>query len=191
MFVECCEKIIKSDKVRDHCHLTGNYTGPAHSKCKTKVTQDKSNIIPFIFHNFSKNDCHMVFKKLVDRKNDKVILGIIPKTNEEQISVTYVCIKFIDSFRFLSMSLDGLVKNSNEDDFKILNEEFPDKWKYFSKKLAYPYEYINSIDDYQNPVDNLKNEDFCSNLKKKCPEDDEIQRTKKLLNNLILKMEKI
>ena len=24
-----CEKIIESDKVRDQCHLTGNYNGPA------------------------------------------------------------------------------------------------------------------------------------------------------------------
>ena len=33
------------------------------------------------------------------------------------------CIRFIDSYRFLSMSLDGLVKNLNEDDFKILKKK--------------------------------------------------------------------
>ena len=48
-----CEKIIESDKVRDHCQLTGKYRGPADSKCNIKVTQDQSNFIPFIFHNFS------------------------------------------------------------------------------------------------------------------------------------------
>ena len=26
-----CEKEILSDKVRDHCHLTGKYRGPAHN----------------------------------------------------------------------------------------------------------------------------------------------------------------
>ena len=69
-----CEKNIDSDKVRDHCHLTGYYRGPAHSKCNINVTQDQSIFILFIFHNFSNYDCHMFFKKIVDEKNDKVIL---------------------------------------------------------------------------------------------------------------------
>ena len=54
-----------------------------------------------------------------------------------------------------------------ENDLKILKTEFPDKWKFLTKKLAYPYESINSIDDYQKPVDNLKKEDFFSKLKKR------------------------
>ena len=86
------------------------------------------------------------------------------------------------------MSLDGLVKKLNEDDFKILKKEFPDKWQYLNKKLAYPYQNFNSIDDYKKPVDNLR-EDFLSKLKSKCPDDEEIPRTKKL-KYLILKVEK-
>ena len=34
-----CEKEIISDKVRDHCHLTGKYRAPAHSKSNIIVTQ--------------------------------------------------------------------------------------------------------------------------------------------------------
>ena len=52
----------------------------------------------------------MFFKILVDKKKDKVDFEIIPKTNEEYISVTYGCIRFIDSYRFLSSGLDSLVK---------------------------------------------------------------------------------
>ena len=33
-------------------------------------------------------------------------------------------------------SLDKLVKNLEEDDFKFLKKEFPDKWQYLNKKLA-------------------------------------------------------
>ena len=69
------------------------------------------------------------------------------------------------------------------DDFKILKKEFPDKWQYLNKQLAYPYQYFNSIDDFKKPVDNLKKKDFFSKLKNKCPEDDEIERTKKIITS--------
>ena len=58
------------------------------------------------------------------------------------------CIRFIDTYRFLSVTLDGLVKKLKKDDFKILKKEFPDKRQYLNKKLAYPYQNFNSIDDY-------------------------------------------
>ena len=176
-----CEREILSDKVRDHCHLTGNYRGPAHNTCNINVKQKDSNFIPFTFHNFSNYDCHMFFKKLVDLKKDKVKFKIIPKTDEEYIAVKYGCIRFIDSYRFLSESLDELLKNLDEDDFKILKKEFPDKWQFLNKKLAYPYEYFNSIDDYKKPVDNLEKEDFVSKLKNGYPDDEEIERTKKII----------
>ena len=125
-----------------------------------------SNFIPFAFHNFSNYDCHMFLKRLIDFKKAKVKFKIIPETNEENIIVKYGCIRFIDSYRFLSEKLEKLVKNLDEYEFKILKKEFPDKWQYLNKKLAYPYQYFNSIDEYKKPVDNLKKEDFFSKLKK-------------------------
>ena len=56
-----CEKNIESDEVRDHCHLTGKYRGPAHSFCNITVTQKQSNFIPFLFHIFSNYGCHLFF----------------------------------------------------------------------------------------------------------------------------------
>ena len=113
-----CEKNIESDEVGDHCQLTGKYRGPAHNTCIFNITQDRKNFILFIFHIFSSYDCHLFFKKLVDKKNDKVKFDIIPETNKECISLTYGCIRFKDSYRFLSSSLDSLVKtlvqNSNK-----------------------------------------------------------------------------
>ena len=66
-----CEKEIISDKVRDHCHLTGKYRGPAHNTCNIIVTQDQSSFIPFLFHIFSNYDFHLFVKTLVDEKNVK------------------------------------------------------------------------------------------------------------------------
>ena len=59
-------------------------------------------------------------KNLVDKKKDKVKFDIIPKTNEEYISVTYACIRFIDSYRFLSSSLDSLDKTIVDNSHKTL-----------------------------------------------------------------------
>ena len=177
----------------------------------------------------------MFFKKLVDKKKDKVDFEIIPKTNKEYISVTHGCIRFFDGYRFLSSGLDSLVKTLvdighkkvknlkeeivdndeildivnkiveddrtiedlkidypdeikkieealldyiGENDLEILKTGFPDKWKYLTKNLAYPYEYFNSINDYRIPVDNLEKKVFFSKFKNKCPDDEEIERTK-------------
>ena len=85
-----------------------------------KIRVNKIRSDPFIFHNFSNFDCHMFYKKLVDKKNDNVKFDILPKTNEEYISVTYGCIRFIDSYRFLSSSLDSLVKMLVDNSHKTL-----------------------------------------------------------------------
>ena len=60
-----------SEKVRDHCYLTGKYRSPAQNTCKINVTQDKSKIILFMFHKFSNYDCHLFFKKLADKRKIK------------------------------------------------------------------------------------------------------------------------
>ena len=44
-----CETNIEPDKVRDHCHSTKNFRGPAHNTCNTNVTQKQINFIPFFF----------------------------------------------------------------------------------------------------------------------------------------------
>ena len=105
-----CKKNYESDKVGDPCHLTGKYKGPAHSKCNINVSQNQSNLIPFILHNFSNYDCHMFFKKLVDKKFEKIKFDFIPEKFEEYISVTYGCKKLIDSYRFLLGGLDSIVR---------------------------------------------------------------------------------
>ena len=46
----CNEKIVKNkDKVRDHCHITGKYSGSAHSECNLKLKIPRK--LPIIFHN--------------------------------------------------------------------------------------------------------------------------------------------
>ena len=74
-----------------------------------------------------------------------------------------------------------------ENDLKILKIEFPDKWKYLTKKLAYSYENFNSIDDYQKSINKFKKEDFFSKLKNDNPSDEEIERTMDIIKKFNIK----
>ena len=80
-----------------------------------------------------------------------------------------------------------LLNYMGENDVKFLKTGFPNKWKYLTEKLAYPYEYFNSIGDYQKLVDNLKKEDFFNKLKNKCPDDEEIERTMDIIKRFNIK----
>ena len=52
---------------------------------------------------------------------------------------------FIDSMQFMNCSLDKLVKNLSDKDFKYLSEELSDEQlKLVKEKGIYPYEYMNS-----------------------------------------------
>ena len=64
----------------------------------------------------------MFFNKLDDKNIEKVKFDIIPKTNEEYISVIYGCIRFIDSCRFLSSSVHSLVKTKVDNSRRTLKK---------------------------------------------------------------------
>ena len=56
-------------------------------------------------------------------------------------------LRFIDSFQFRSLSLDGLVKNWVKDDFKYLNQEFDNNVLDLVKQEGlHSYEYINDLE---------------------------------------------
>ena len=157
-----CEKNVESDKVRDHCHLTGKYRGPAQNTCNSIVTQKQSIYIAFIFHKLSNYDCHLFLENLVDKRRGKVEFDIIPKTNEEYISVTYGCIRFIKNYRFLSSSLDSLVKtlvDNKDQTLKKLKKEYVDN----DEVLNIVYEIIGEAKtikdlqkDYPDKIKNLE-----------------------------------
>ena len=56
---------------------------------------------------------------------------------------------FIDSMQFMNSSLDKLVKNLSDEDFKYLVEEFGSKnLELLKQKGVYRYEYINSFERF-------------------------------------------
>ena len=83
-------------------------------------------------------------------EDDKTLINInelenmIDKTERNQ-SISVLKKKYPDKVNELE---EALLNYIGERDLKFLKTEFPDKWKYLTKKLAYPYEYFNSIEDY-------------------------------------------
>ena len=158
---ECwiCKEPLNGDKVRDHCHYTGRYRGPAHNKCNLKYKKPK--FIPVVFHNLSGYDSHLFIKKLGSPNED---MDCIPNNEEKYISFSKNIkvgeykdrktgvvkdknfkIRFIDSFKFLPASLETLVNNLPEDAFNNLGRYYKgDELRLIKRKGVYPYEYMNT-----------------------------------------------
>ena len=145
-----------SHKVRDHDHLTGKYRGAAHSICNINCEQKSSSFIPIFFHNVSGYDCHLVFEQLLTESfNQNYNPTIISKSLENYVSVQVGCLRFLDSYRFLSSSLQEFI--ASLDTFEHMDSEglIDDLFK---KKLAYPYEKFNLENKSQSL--NLTKEDY-------------------------------
>ena len=146
-----CEEDIcdVKNKVKDHCHLTGEYRGAAHQKCNLKYKEP--SFIPVVFHNLSGYDAHLFIKQLGVSSGDincianteekyisftkKILVDVVPKgrdsvvrgekkgeeTKEREV---YLNNRFINSFKFMTCGLDSLVKNltgDGKDDSRIVH----------------------------------------------------------------------
>ena len=66
-----CRFCKKTDRIRDPCHLTCKYRGPAHNKCNINVTQKQTFLFQLSF-TVLRTMIAIFFDKLVDKKIDKV-----------------------------------------------------------------------------------------------------------------------
>ena len=132
-----CKKLIDNDeeKVRDHCHVTGKFRGAAHWNCNINFQLTKK--VPVIFHNLRGYDSHLIFNEL-DKFDVKI--SVIPNGLEKYLEfLLNKNVVFIDSMQFINCSLDKLVKNMSDEDFKYLVEEFGSKsLELLKQKGAYP-----------------------------------------------------
>ena len=149
----------KGYKVKDHCHWSGNYRGPAHNLCNLKMRKFRK--IPCFFHNFAGYDSHLLvrgFNSNLIKKSPKVI----PKSSEKYVYLSLDKIEFKDSLQFLNTSLEKLVSNLKSKGENIALQ-FPNTWKYFNhrwkhldqeafemltEKLLYPYSYFQSFSNF-------------------------------------------
>ena len=161
-----CGEKLENDRVRDHCHFTGRYRGPAHNKCNLKYRKPKN--ISVFFHNLSGYDSHLFIKKLgTPNKNENI--KCIPTNEEKYISFTKTIVTgqytnkkgkvknktfdivFKDSLKFMSSSLEALVNNLPKDAFKNLLKYFtPKQAELLKQKGFYPYEYMDSEEKFND-----------------------------------------
>ena len=155
----------ENPKVKDHCHYTDRYRRPAHMKCNLRYRIPP--YIPIIFHNLSGYDAHLFIKELASTTDGH--MGVIAKNTEDYISFSIkveidrymdkkgierskeMKLRFIDSFKFRSSSLDSLVNNlarGGNYHFFRFEEYNENQYKLLTKKGIYPYEYITDSDKF-------------------------------------------
>ena len=159
-FCHICKMELKTDKVRDHCHFTGQYRGAAHNSCNLQCR--KPMILPVIFHNLQGYDAHLFIKQLACLPGD---LNCIPSTEEKYISFSKKIkvfeykskitgemvslnfeVRFIDSLKFLQSSLANLVGNLQPEDFINTKKIFKKNVDLLTRKGVYPYDYVSSLE---------------------------------------------
>ena len=142
-------------KVRDHCHYTGKYRGAAHSSCNLRYRIP--DYIPVIFHNLAGYDAHLFIKELAKHTTK---MGVIAKNTENYISFSVkvevdkfidkagnekskeIELRFIDSFKFMSSSLDSLVNHlaKGGHEFWGFEKDNSEQKELLIRKGVYPYE---------------------------------------------------
>ena len=162
-----CGEKLENDRVRDHCHFTGRYRGPAHNSCNLKYRKPKN--ISVFFHNLSGYDSHLFIKKIGCSINKNENIKCIPTNEEKYISFTKTIVTgqytnkkgkvkdktfdivFKDSLKFMSSSLEALVNNLPKDAFKNLLKYFtPKQAELLKQKGFYPYEYMDSEEKFND-----------------------------------------
>ena len=126
-----------------------------------------------MFHNLKGYDGHLIFFEL--NKFD-VKINVIPNGVEKYMAFFLgKNLVFIDSMQFINLSLDKLVKNLSDEDFKYLVKEFgSENLKILKQKGAYPYEYMNSFKRFNKEKLCARKYFFCSTKKGKIDQDHKI-----------------
>ncbi|KAH9629094.1 hypothetical protein HF086_008543 [Spodoptera exigua] len=151
-----CETEVNEDLFYNFDWHTGSFRGVAHQVCSSKYRTPRH--IPIFLHNLSHYDAHFIVHAL-NFDDDKV--EVIPQNKERYISFSKqltinnqpVSLRFVDSLKFLSCSLDQLAKNLNDDQFTELKRNYPNNEDFsrLRRKGIYPYEFMCNSDCLKHP----------------------------------------
>ena len=197
----CGEKYTdKNVRVRDHCHITGKFRGSVHQECNLKLRIKPDDIkIPVIFHNLCGCDSHFIMQQIgeiakkhayMDKKEEKQDLNINAIPNNMERYMAFMLgnhLTFIDSFQFMSSSLDKLVSNLPKEALKYTSEEFTGKeLSLMSQKGVYPYDHMDSFEKFDQTELPTKDQ-FYSILNDQDITNDEYNHAKKVWKTFNIK----
>ena len=189
----CDKKYTDKDiRVRDHCHITGKYRGSAHQECNLKLRINPKEIkIPVIFHNLRGYDSHFIMQEIgaivknntytKNGKEMKMNINAIPNNMEKYMAFMLGNhLTFIDSFQFMSSSLDKLVSNLPAEALKYTSKRFQkEKLNLMTRKGIYPYDYMDSFEKF-NKTELPTKEEFYSILNNEHISDEDYCHAKKV-----------
>ena len=145
-----CEKLLewgslKNSPVRDHDHRrpTNNYRGAACNTCNLNF-YNRRRRVPAFAHNLKGYDLNLFLLDLI-KATEKI--DVIPETIEKFKAVFTDKFTFLDTFAFMSTSLEKLaesLKNSGLHKFERLRKEFPQNYALLAEKGVYFYDYATS-----------------------------------------------
>ena len=167
------------ERVRDHCHISGKFRGAAHFGCNANFKISKK--VPVVFHNLKGYDGHLIMKEL---SNFDVKIDVIPCGLEKYMAFIFNrWLVFVDSMQFMNSSLNSLVENLGNGDFKCLSKEFKhnEQFELVKRKGVYPYEWVDRFDKFNWSCLPSK-ECFVSSLKSRGISDEEYDRACKVWN---------
>ena len=136
-----------SNKVLDHCHVNGGYRGAACGPCNLNF--QINSFIPIVFHGFRNFDSHIICQAIGEYAKHRRGITCIPQNMERYISFSLGNLRFLDSFQFLSSSLESLTENlkanGGHNNFIHFLSEFSDEEtaKLLLRKNVYPYDYMS------------------------------------------------
>ena len=197
----CDKKYTEKDiRVRDHCHITGKYRGSAHQDCNLKLKIEPDNIkIPVIFHNLRGYDSHFIMQEIgaivkkhvyKNKKGEEKQMNINAIPNNMEKYMAFMLgnhLTFIDSFQFMSSSLDKLVSNLPAEALKYTNKKFKGKkFELMTRKGVYPYDYMDTFEKF-NKTELPTKEEFYSILSGEHITDEDYQHAKNVWNTFNLK----
>ena len=189
-----CEKKYRVDDVpvRDHCHITGKYRGSAHQTCNLKLQISAEKIkIPVVFHNLKGYDSHFIINELgelIKKGEENIKINVIAQNAEKYMAFYIGKLSFIDSFQFMSSSLDKLAGNLEDRDFIYTKKYFTDpvQFNLMKRKGVYPYDYMDSFSKF-NDTELPKREEFYSLLTDNNISEDDYSHAKNVWNTFNLK----